>query len=87
MLIQRFEILNSTLYVDFGATNPESTARAEFNLLDGEGKPVWTYRVINSGVGTGIDGQIKGPFKLVVNVPDRIKKMVIPFELKDTPLP
>ncbi len=57
-------------------------------VLEAGDRQMWNSALSGNGIISGdVAGAHAGPFKLVVSVPDKIKTIVMPFELKDIPIP
>ncbi len=55
-------------------------------LMDGAGKPVYSLQ-LTGGWGGSLGGNYKPPIKGIFSVPQRVKEVDVPFELKNIALP
>ncbi len=55
-------------------------------FIDSNNKQIWSME-LHGGTGGSFEGDFVPPLKMVLSVPTKLKKVTIPFELKNLPLP
>ncbi len=59
----------------------------ELSFIDSTGRRIWSTKVDGGTSGSASTNGGIGPFKLEISAPTKTKEMVVPFEMKDLPLP
>ena len=62
-------------------------AQATLTFVDATGQTIGTTRIFASTFGASVAGRFTLPLKVVISVPTATRQVLVPFELKNLPLP